>query len=151
MSEKAWILVVGGLIALFVLVKKAMEPTAKAVAPPAMVTHEIIGAAPYPMYPTPTPAPTPEPEPEYEFPTGPSLEESYEIGYNWMLNYFENTDPGTVPADWSCHMEHIKTDTLRSPYSWAFTFDYVCYVEGGGTGTYRRVVNVVQGIPSIGY
>lgn len=103
---------------------------------------------PYPTYPPEAPPAEEPPEDEpYAPPEGPDFYTSYTIAETWMLNYFQNVDPG--PIDAPCSMEFVRYDTLRSPYSWSFTFDYVCLHNG--TGTYRRTVNVIAGIPSMGY
>ena len=144
--------VIAGAIGLGVLyMMSQQQPTAVAVAPKAPSVTEptaVVGVpTPYPV-PTPTPAPEePAPEDPYAPPEGPDFYTSYTIAETWMLNYFQNTDPG--PIDASCHMEFVRYDTLRSPYSWSFTFDYVCLHNG--TGTYRRTVNVIAGTPSMGY
>jgi len=106
---------------------------------------------PYPTYPPETlPPEESAPEDPYTPSEGPDFYTSYTIGETWMLNYFQNIDPG--PSDtMTCSMEFVTYDTLRSPYSWSFTFDYICIHESGGTGTYRRTVNVIAGTPSIGY
>lgn len=150
--------IVGG-IAIYSFFSRPPAPVAAivpAVAPTPSVEPEptiITVPTPYPV-PTPTPPTEPAAPPEEEPfipPEGPDFYTSYTIGESWMLNYFHGTDPGSVPDDWTCRMEFVRYDTLRSPYSWSYTFDYICDVEGGGTGTYRRTVNVVMGVPSIGY
>ena len=145
--------VIAGAIGLGVLYMISQQQPAVAVAPKAPPVTEPTAVVGVPTpYPVPTPAPTPpaeEPpgEEPYTPPTGPDFYTSYTIGETWMLNYFQNTDPG--PIDVPCSMEFVRYDTLRSPYSWSFTFDYICIHNG--TGTYRRTVNVIAGTPSIGY
>ena len=147
--------IIVGAIGLGVLYMISQQPAPAAVvapkAPPAVVAPETVVGVPTP-YPVPTPTPTPAPEepaPEepYTPPEGPDFYTSYTIGETWMLNYFHNVDPGPIDAD--CSMSFVRYDTLRSPYSWSFTFDYICLHNG--TGTYRRTVNVIAGTPSMGY
>ena len=102
------------------------------------------GAPGYALAPEPTPEPAtePTPEPEYEW----TEAESQSIAANFLGNYFNTVDPGAHPGDWICSMSHVRTDTLRTPYGWDFTYQYMCVHPAGGTSYWNRSVPVIRGV-----
>ncbi len=152
MEAKNWAILIGlgiaGATALYFLsLRKTTAPPTIAAAPPTTLPDKKIEVPEeFSEYYTPTPTEPTEPAgviPE-EWTEGTSLDIARAYGQAHIEPGFE------TEAKYTCQLIHTGTITLRTPYGWAFYFDYICYFEAGGTVTSHHTINVIKGVPSMG-